>query len=61
MYAIVCHEHGGPEVMKYEEIAKPEPAAGEVLIQAEAIGVNYVDAAYRQASGCSQDAIHTAD
>jgi NADPH:quinone reductase-like Zn-dependent oxidoreductase len=34
MHAIVC-----PDVMKYEEIAKPEPAAGEVLIKAEAIGV----------------------
>jgi NADPH2:quinone reductase len=43
MQAIVCHEHGGPDVMKYEEIAKPEPAAGEVLIKTEAIGVNYVD------------------
>ncbi len=36
MHAIVCHEHGDPEVMKYEEIAKPAPAAGEVLIKAEA-------------------------
>lgn len=43
MHAIVCHDHGGPEVMTYEEIPKPEPAAGEVLIKAEAIGVNYVD------------------
>ncbi len=43
MHAIVCHEHGGPEVMRYEEVVRPEPAAGEVLVQAEAIGVNYVD------------------
>ncbi len=43
MHAIVCHEHGGPEVMRYEEVPRPEPAAGEVLVQAEAIGVNYVD------------------
>lgn len=43
MQAIVCHEHGGPDVMEYEEIAKPQPAAGEVLIKTEAIGVNYVD------------------
>ena len=43
MRAIVCHEHGGPEVMRYEETARPEPAAGEVLVGAEAIGVNYVD------------------
>jgi NADPH2:quinone reductase len=43
MHAIVCHEHGGPEVMRYEEIPRPEPAAGEVLVRAEAIGVNFVD------------------
>jgi NADPH2:quinone reductase len=43
MHAIVCHEHGGPEVMQYVEIAQPEPAAREVLVKAEAIGVNYVD------------------
>lgn len=43
MHAIVCRRHGGPEVMQYEEIPLPEPEAGEVLIEAEAIGVNYVD------------------
>lgn len=43
MHAIVCHQHGGPEVMRYEEMPRPEPAAGEVLVRAEAIGVNYVD------------------
>ncbi len=43
MHAIVCHRYGGPEVMQYEEISRPEPAHGEILIQAEAIGVNYVD------------------
>ncbi|MCH8150673.1 MAG: alcohol dehydrogenase catalytic domain-containing protein [Planctomycetes bacterium] len=43
MQAIVCHEHGGPEVMRYEEVPQPKPTAGDVLIQAEAIGVNYVD------------------
>jgi NADPH2:quinone reductase len=43
MHAIVCHEHGDPEVMKHEEIPQPTPAAREVLIKADAIGVNYVD------------------
>lgn len=43
MHAIICHEHGGPEVMRYAEIARPEPSTHEVLIEAEAIGVNYVD------------------
>ena len=43
MQAIVCREHGGPEVMQYQDIAQPEPAAREVLIQADAIGVNHAD------------------
>lgn len=43
MHAIVCHQHGGPDVMRYQQVSQPEPAAGEVLIKAEAIGVNYVD------------------
>ncbi len=43
MQAIVCNEHGGPEVMRYENVSQPEPAAHEVLIKADAIGVNYVD------------------
>ena len=43
MFAIVCHRHGGPEVMGYEQVAQPEPGPGEVLVRTEAIGVNYVD------------------
>ncbi len=43
MHAIVCYEHGRPEVMQSVEIPQPEPATKEVLIEAEAIGVNYVD------------------
>jgi NADPH2:quinone reductase len=43
MRAIVCHTHGGPEVMQYETVPDPAPAAGELLVRAEAIGVNFVD------------------
>lgn len=43
MHAIVCHQHGGPEVMRYEEVPCPAPGPGEVLVRAEAVGVNYVD------------------
>lgn len=43
MHAIVCHEHGPPEVMQYEEVPQPEPRADEVLVKIDAIGVNYVD------------------
>jgi NADPH2:quinone reductase len=43
MRAIVCHTHGGPEVMQYEMVPDPTPGAGELLVRSEAIGVNFVD------------------
>jgi len=33
MKAIVVHEFGPPDVMKFEEIATPEPGEGEVLVR----------------------------
>lgn len=47
MYAIEITEHGGPEVLKYVDRPRPAPAAGELLIKAEAIGVNFVDTYFR--------------
>lgn len=47
MHAIEVAETGGPEVLAYVEKPKPEPGAGEVLIQADAIGVNYIDTYFR--------------
>jgi len=41
--AIVCRQHGPPEVMQREQVPRPEPGPGQVLIEAEAIGVNFVD------------------
>ena len=43
MKAIQIHEVGGPEVLKYEECPAPTPAAVQVLIQVQAIGVNFTD------------------
>jgi NADPH2:quinone reductase len=43
MHAVVCSRHGGPEVMRYQEVDRPDPGPGEVLVRAEAVGVNYVD------------------
>ena len=34
---------GGPEVLNYVELPRPVPGPGEVLIKAEAIGVNFID------------------
>ena len=43
MKAIRVHEFGGPEVLKFEEVATPEPSAGEVLVRIHAAGVNPYD------------------
>jgi NADPH:quinone reductase len=43
MKAIRVHEFGGPEVLKLEEVATPEPGAGEVLVRIHAAGVNPYD------------------
>jgi NADPH2:quinone reductase len=43
MKAIRIAEHGGPEVMKLEELPTPAPQAGQVLVRVEAAGVNYID------------------
>ena len=46
MHAIEVAQTGGPEVLKYVERPKPSPP-DEVLIQADAIGVNYIDTYFR--------------
>jgi NADPH:quinone reductase len=47
MRAIQVSEIGGPEVLRYVDVPQPTPGAGEVLIKAEVIGVNYIDTYYR--------------
>lgn len=47
MHAIEVAELGGPEVLSYVENSPPSPGAGEVLIKAEAIGVNFIDTYFR--------------
>jgi NADPH2:quinone reductase len=41
--AIQIHEFGGPEVLKFDEIPTPKPAAGQVLVRVKAAGVNPYD------------------
>jgi NADPH2:quinone reductase len=41
--AIRVHEHGGPEVLRLEEVEVPEPGPGEVRVRHAAIGVNFRD------------------
>jgi NADPH:quinone reductase-like Zn-dependent oxidoreductase len=41
--AIRIHEDGGPEVLRYEDAADPEPGPGEVLVELRAASLNHLD------------------
>jgi len=45
--AIRIHEHGGPDVLKWEDVPVPAPGPGEVLIKQTAVGLNFVDTYHR--------------
>ena len=47
MKAIVAHEYGGPEVLKYEDVPSPEPKDDEMLVKVIAAGVNSFDGVLR--------------
>src|SRR5205823_3400658 len=40
MKSIRVHEFGGPEVLKLEDVTKPIPGKGEVVVAAKATGLN---------------------
>ncbi len=43
MKAVRFHQHGGPEVLRYEDAPEPEPGPGEVLVRVRACAVNFLD------------------
>ncbi len=53
MKAIVVHEYGGPEVLKYEEYPDLVPGRGEVLVRIAAASVNPID--YKRRAGLTRD------
>lgn len=50
MRAVRFHDHGGPEQLLVEDIDRPEPGDGEVLVKAHATSVNPVDTYFREGS-----------
>src|ERR1700722_19401746 len=53
MKAIVVHEYGGPEVLKFEDYPDPVPAKGEVLVRVAAASVNPLD--FKRRRGLTKD------
>jgi NADPH:quinone reductase-like Zn-dependent oxidoreductase len=53
MKAIVIHQYGGPEVLKFEDYPDPVPGQGEVLVRVAAAGVNPID--YKRRAGLTKD------
>ena len=43
MKAVIIHQHGGPEVLKYEDAPEPQIKANEVLIRVRACSLNHLD------------------
>jgi NADPH:quinone reductase-like Zn-dependent oxidoreductase len=52
MKAVVLHEYGGPEKLKYEEVPDPVAGEGEVLVRVAASSVNPID--FKLRSGAMQ-------
>jgi len=52
MKAIVLHEYGGPDKLKYEDFPDPIPGEGEVLVRIASTSVNPID--YKMRSGAAQ-------
>ena len=53
MKAIVVHQYGGPEVLKFEDYPDPVPGPGEVLVRVAAASVNPIDSKRR--AGLTKD------
>ena len=45
--AIRIHEHGGPEVLRWEEVEVGEPGPGQLRVRHGAVGLNYIDVYHR--------------
>jgi NADPH:quinone reductase-like Zn-dependent oxidoreductase len=43
MKAVRFHQHGGPEVLRYEDAPDPAPAAGRAIVRVRACALNHLD------------------
>ena len=47
MKAIRVHQHGGPEVLSYEDAPDPSPDPDQAVVKIDAAGVNFIDIYFR--------------
>jgi NADPH:quinone reductase len=50
MRQVSYHHHGGPGVLRTEEVPRPVPGPGQLLLRTEAIGVNFIETQLRSDS-----------
>jgi|GEM_PF-396524 len=48
MHAVLLHQYGAPEQLRYETVPEPLPLPGEILVDVAAVAVNPVDAKARR-------------
>ena len=51
MRAVVFERNGGPEVLEAKEVDDPTPGDGEVIVDVDAVGINYRDVYEREGRG----------
>jgi NADPH2:quinone reductase len=56
MKAVWFERYGGPDVLELRDVPDPEPRDGEVVVEVEAVGVNYRDVYERMRAGYGSDA-----
>lgn len=47
-HAILAQQPGGPEVLEFVEVQRPQPGPGQLLIKVAAVGVNFIDTYHRR-------------
>src|SRR5438552_14850257 len=57
MKAILVREHGGPDVLKLEDLPDPKPGADQVIVRLKAVGVNPVDVYIRSGAYARKPAL----
>jgi NADPH:quinone reductase-like Zn-dependent oxidoreductase len=43
MNAVLLHDHGGPEVLRYQQVPTPTAGPGQVLVAVQAVALNHLD------------------